>query len=247
MRIRQALGGFIAAAALGVLSSGVAGAASISVASAADTLGGVGTAGTYTGGAGGTLYVPSAPGTAGIPVIITYDAAHTYSAIFTFSPTSAVDGATAIPGGKYATDFTGGTFNFESTDGTTDYLSGTYSAGLMTTAPGATAVQFASGGANDVTYTGGTFLPLAGINPGDIGAFGLSFSGADSGSGTGVGVSGGYINQWTANGFSGTWSAFVPAAAVPEPGSFSVIAFAALMLGGLVLAARRRNHGAAAA
>lgn len=244
MRIRRALTGFVATAALSAMAVGSAHAGSISVASTADTLGGVGTSATYSGGSGGTLYIPSSPGVAGIPVNITYDATHQYSALFTFAPTSATDGATSIPGGKVATDFTGGSFSFVSTDGLTTYLSGTYSSGLMTTAPGATDVQFASGGANTVTYTGGTFLPLAGIHTGDIGAFGLSFSGADSGSGTGVGVSGGFINGWTSNGFSGTFSAFIPVRpTVPEPGSLTVVGFAGLMLAGMVLAGRRRSRG----
>lgn len=243
MRIRQALGGFAAAAALSLCSIGSANALSVSVASTGDTLNGTGTSATYSGGAGGTLYVPSAPGTAGIPVIITYNSANSYNALFTFTPTSAVDGATAVPGGKYSTDFTGGTFDFTSANGTTTYLSGTYSAGLMTAAQGGTAVQFASGGANDVTYTGGTFLSLAGVSPGDIGAFGLSFSGADDGSGTGTSISGGYIDQFTSSGFSGTFSAFAPAAPAPEPGSTTVFATAALLLVGMLIVGRRRNSG----
>jgi hypothetical protein len=242
MTIRRTLTGFVGIAALAALSASSAHALSISVASTADDLNGA-TAETFTGGPGGTLYIPSS-GTSVIPVNLTISPTTTYDDIdFSFTPTSATSAAVLIPfsGGKYAEEFTGGTFDFYS--GTTTYLSGTYTTGVMSAAQGGTTVQFQSGGANEVTYTGGTVLGLEGLSPGDIGAFGLSFSGTDNGSGTGTSLSGGHIDQFTGNGLSGTFSAFVPNA-VPEPSSTAAFAVSALVLAGLVI--RKRSSSSLA-
>jgi len=209
-------------------------------------LGGSGSAATFTGGSGGTLYVPT-PGSSGIPTVITFDSAHSYNATFTLSPISATSGAVAIPGGDVDETMTGGTFSFS--DGATTYLSGSFTDAFMTTASHGTAVGVLSSGANSVTYTGGTFLSLAGISPGTIGAFSLGFSGADSGKGTGVGVGGGFISGWSANGFSGTFSALSGSGpgggpGVPEPSGLAAFSIAGLLIAG-ALAVRKKGRAAA--
>ncbi|MCW3059260.1 MAG: hypothetical protein JWQ02_1081 [Capsulimonas sp.] len=240
MKTQNTLNAVIATSLLAIASISMASAASVSAGSFPDTLGLGGPSATFTGGAGGTLFVPSAPGTAGIPISFYLDPAHQANAIFTFSPVSATSAALPVFG-TFAESTTGGTFSIAS--GSTTYLSGTYSSGVMSVANGGTTVSFVSGGANSVVYTGGTFLTPAGLAVGNIGSFNLSFSGANTGAGSGVTV-GTYINSFVSKGASGTFSG-IPGTRggngnpVPEPGSV-----AALMIGGMLLlgvALRRRT------
>ncbi|MEO7715420.1 MAG: PEP-CTERM sorting domain-containing protein [Capsulimonas sp.] len=219
---------FFAFASIGAVS-----ASSGSAGSFADLLSLSGPSATFTGGPGGTLYVPSPPGTAGIPVNFFLDATHQTNAIFTLSPV--VGTSTAVPVfGTFQETTTGGTFSIA--NGSTTYLSGTYTSGILGVANGGTTVSFKSGGANSVVYTGGTFLAPAGLSAGDIGSFNFSFSGANTGAGTGVSV-GAYINSFVSRGASGTFSAEV--ASVPEPESLAPLIIGGMLLFGFGL--RRRN------
>jgi len=187
-------------------------------------------AATFTGGSAGTLTVSNVP--------ITFDGA---SAVLTFSPLSVVPPPAAIE------SLTGGTFTI--TSGANTLLAGGFTSSGLVASSGSQTVSFLS---NNVTYTGGSKLALAGLTAGDSGSFSLSF--ADSvhnpaKPALGVAIDGaGYIESFSTDGVGGTFSGTHtvgnpggPGNPVPEPGSVAV-----LMIGGMFLlgAALRRRTGA---
>lgn len=145
---------------------------------------------------------------------------------------SALGGSSSSLGGSDLLEtFTGGTFSI--TDGSTNYLSGTFTGGKLTTFNNSLGVTSAT---YDLSSTS-----LGADGP--IGAFSLEFN---FDPGQGYDTSGGYLHSFSASD-SATFSG-VPARAVPEPATVAPFIMGGLGLMGLAFRARktRRSNGAAA-
>ena len=153
----------------------------------------------------------------------------------TFKPVkfnlSALGGSSSsLGGGNLLESFTGGTFSIA--DGTTNYLSGTFTGGTLTTFNN-------SLGVTSATYN----LASTSLGAdGPIGAFSLEYN---FDPGQGYVTTGGYLHSFTASD-SATFNGVAPT--VPEPATVAPFIMGGLGLMGLAFRARktRRSNGAAA-
>jgi hypothetical protein len=245
MKIQKAIGGLAAAIALTVVATGAA-QANTAFAGFTDVSPSAGDY-TYTGGNGGSF--SSNAGGFGVVATGPLGAADIFpGAVFVFGPVTANDtvNRNTTDGGVTFTDtapFTGGTFTLYGDPAkATVLLSGSFAGAKITATEGSTSGNTINFAGDDVTYTGGLYYnQILAANPGlssVIGNFSLSLSGVSPA----FGVTGNYLNAFTAQGGAGTFdytgSQIQP---VPEPGTIATLSMGALGLLGMGFARRRRS------
>ncbi len=165
------------------------------------------------------------------------------NSFITFGTTVATVGPATVTGNNITQNLGGTTFTIRNA-ANQDLLTGSFGSSTLSgqsTAGNASGAASATFNAQGVVYTSGQYLAEAGGTGGNIGDFGLSFSGLVTGFTVTAGsldtfrVGGSGINGSTTGNFN------VVVSGVPEPSEWAVIGMASLTLGGLMVRARRKG------
>ena len=236
MNISKTITGIVSTIALMAVAATAAMAQQQTFASATGGGPGVSTVFTYTGGPGGQFTTSAGAMFQGtfLPTFATNAPA---TLVFTGFSVSGVATGTGTTTDPYRQGLSGGTFTLDS--GGTNLLQGRFADGnLLTSVSNSTTAGIITNSVNNVTYTGGTYFGLSGLN--NPGSFSISMTSVAPP----PSISGGYLTGFTAGGTS-TFSAQTPST-VPEPATVVPFMLGGLGLLGLIVRKTRRTSSAAA-
>ena len=235
MNISKTITGIVSTIALMAVAATAAMAQQQTFASATGGGSGASTVFTYTGGASGQFTT-----TAGSQFLGTFLPTFAINApatlVFTGFSASGVAGGSGTTLDPYTQGLTGGTFTLD--QGGTNLLTGSFMGGNILTAVTNSTTASITNSVNNVTYTGGTYFGLSGLN--NPGSFSISMTSVAPP----PSISGGYLTGFTAGGTS-TFSAQTPST-VPEPATVVPFMLGGLGLFGLIVRKTRRTSRAAA-